>query len=141
MVRIIPITPKNNDDAMTREAKDGTGRISNAVEGGTLLQIFVSHDSGVSLSPASPDERAPPKPTRSQSLTNEGVPFENFNSESRRKVSGNGHVFEQESVINRIANHAFENGSYFFRVRWYGYIPDEDTWKPTEPLSRSHIIT
>lgn len=126
---------------MTCEAKDGTVRISNAVEDGTLLQVFVSHDSGVSLGPASPDELAPPKTTRSKSLTTEGIPSEIFNSESHQKVSDKGHVLEQEFVMNRIVNHAFENGSYFFRVRWYGYISDDDTWKPTEHLPRNHIVT
>lgn len=99
---------------MTREAKDGTVRISNAVEDGTLLQVFVSHESGVLLGPASPDELAPPKTTRSKSLTTEGIPSEIFNSESHQKVSDKGHVLEQKFFMNRIVIQAFEMDHTFF---------------------------
>ena len=43
--------------------------------------------------------------------------------------------------LNKNRRHKFANvGEPLFLVRWYGYEPDQDTWKPVRHLPHSKII-
>lgn len=49
---------------------------------------------------------------------------------------------EREFVIERIVSHGRDDdNTLLFRVRWYGYEPNQDTWEPIGNLPRSHVLS
>lgn len=79
-------------------------------------------------------------PGRSFRLSNENVSPELSGEEIRKIVPDEGHMYDQEFVIDNIVDHVTEHGSYLFRVRWYAYGSDDDTWENVEYLARSQIV-
>ena len=56
---------------------------------------------------------------------------------------------EQEYVMERIISHGINRdtnhpsakvGEMTYRVRWYGYPPDQDTYEPIRHLPRNHVV-
>lgn len=45
----------------------------------------------------------------------------------------------KEYIIYKIEDHSNEEGSWMFRVRWYGFLSSDDTWEPFEGLPRSTL--
>lgn len=46
-----------------------------------------------------------------------------------------------EYVIDRIIEYNIANDqSLLYRVQWYGYGPEDDTWEPTAHFPRSHNV-
>ncbi|CDF38512.1 unnamed protein product [Chondrus crispus] len=46
-----------------------------------------------------------------------------------------------EYVIDRVADHEYQNGNLILKVEWYGYTPEDGTWEPIEQLPRSAAVT
>ena len=42
--------------------------------------------------------------------------------------------------VERIVDFKTENGKELFRVRWFGYTPNEDTWEPTESFDDPALL-
>ncbi|PXF50188.1 hypothetical protein BWQ96_00348 [Gracilariopsis chorda] len=50
-------------------------------------------------------------------------------------------VAPKESTIDRVVNAGFDDdGVVKYRVRWYGYPPSQDTWKPRENIPKNFIL-
>lgn len=46
-----------------------------------------------------------------------------------------------EYVIDRIEGHEKQpNGLYSYRIRWYNFESDDETWEPCAHLPRSHVL-
>ena len=46
-----------------------------------------------------------------------------------------------EYVMESIVDHSYaEDGELLYRIRWYGYAADQDTWEPVRHIPRSHIV-
>ena len=43
-------------------------------------------------------------------------------------------------VIERIVDHDDSEGELWFRIRWYGYRPTDDTWEPIDGIPRNLIV-
>ena len=73
-------------------------------------------------------------------------------SKSQEKEASSSHsvvVDTEEFVIDKVVDHKLNKnrrhkfvnvGEPLFRVRWYGYGPDQDTWEPVRYLPRSKIL-
>ena len=43
--------------------------------------------------------------------------------------------------MESIVDHGYaEDGELLYRIRWYGYAEDQDTWEPVRHIPRSHIV-
>ena len=50
--------------------------------------------------------------------------------------------YPNEYVIDRLVDHYHrDDGSLWFRIRWYGYPPEDDTVQPIADIPRSKIVT
>ena len=50
-------------------------------------------------------------------------------------------IDEEEYVVDHVVAHRDDDdGKLVFRVRWYGYTPEEDTEEPISHVRRSHVI-
>lgn len=50
-------------------------------------------------------------------------------------------ILPQEFVLESIVSHmAGPDGKRYYRIRWYGYTPEEDTYEPIEHIPRSKVI-
>lgn len=50
-------------------------------------------------------------------------------------------TFPHEYVIDHVVGHDVrEDGSVFYRIRWYGYSPASDPLEPIEHIPRSQIL-
>ena len=50
-------------------------------------------------------------------------------------------IDDEEYVVDHVVAHRYDDGGKLvFRVRWYGYTPEEDTEEPISHLRRSHVI-
>ena len=44
--------------------------------------------------------------------------------------------------VNKSRRHRFvKKGETFFRIRWYGYESDNETWEPIQHFPRSKILS
>lgn len=111
-----------------------------APEGGTLVRIFESEDNIAPPVAGISTTHQPKISTRSARLTNEEVPSETRGGKSGVVESDHGPVYDQEFVIDKIVAHKSGNGPHYFRVRWYGYRQEDDTWEPMEHLPKSSIV-
>jgi hypothetical protein len=41
-------------------------------------------------------------------------------------------------IVEKIVGLVYENGILYYRVRWKGYKPEEDTWEPYSNLKHLH---
>ena len=56
--------------------------------------------------------------------------------------SGNGKGSEDaEYVIERLVDHAYQDGKLVFKVKWYGYPTEDAAWKSIAQLLRSAVVT
>lgn len=64
----------------------------------------------------------------------------------KRGVSGDTEEFVIDKVVdhkvNRNRRHKLANvGELLFKVGWYGYEPDKDTWEPVRHLPQGKILS
>ena len=53
----------------------------------------------------------------------QGIPCLHFQPRAKLPES-------DDYIVDKILDHKVENGQHFWRVRWKGYGPEEDTWEP-----------
>ena len=56
-------------------------------------------------------------------------------------VDARGRTEDTEYVIERLVDHAYQDGKLILKVRWYGCEDEDATWEPIDQLPRSTTVT
>ena len=71
-----------------------------------------------------------------QYTRNRGLDTQPMSSSSSAAVA-----IAPEYAMESIVDHGYaEDGELLYRIRWYGYAADQDTWEPVRHIPRSHIV-
>ena len=142
LASIIPRTQRDADDLPGTWTRMGTRRRTPALPPGILVNDkSESDDRRTRIGDVPAAECSRESAAQSTRVTRQYTRNRELDTQPMSSSSSAAAAIAPEYVMESIVDHGYaDDGELLYRIRWYGYAADQDTWEPVRHIPRSHIV-